>query len=56
MGYSADSSAVSTPLTPLKNLEKYIDDVVQYSMEKMEKRIGQDGNVGLFVQLFAINN
>lgn len=37
----------------LKDLEVYVDDAVQHFVDKMKARVGQDINMGLFVQLFA---
>lgn len=37
----------------LKDLEVYVDDAVQHFVSKMKTRVGQDINMGLFVQLFA---
>ena len=37
----------------LKEFEVYVDDAVQLFMDKMRARVGQDINMGLFVQLFA---
>lgn len=39
----------------LKDLEVYVDDAVQQFMDKMKARVGQDINMGLFVQLFAFD-
>ena len=37
----------------LKDLETYVDDAISYFMTKMQMRLGQSIDMGLFVQLFA---
>ena len=37
----------------LLDFEQYVDDAVAHFTKKMQDRIGQTINMGLFVQLFA---
>lgn len=39
----------------LRDLEMYIDDAVAHFTRKMQDRVGQNINMGLFVQLFAFD-
>lgn len=39
----------------LKDFEQYVDDAVAHFTKKMQDRIGQIINMGLFVQLFAFD-
>ena len=39
----------------LKDYEQYVDDAVAHFTKKMQYRIGQTINMGLFVQLFAFD-
>ena len=39
----------------LKDLEQYVDDAVVHFIAKMQDRLGQNINMGLFVQLFAFD-
>lgn len=39
----------------LKDLEKYVDDAVEHFSRKMQDRLGENINMGLFVQLFAFD-